>query len=131
MATKFMVTPPEEIVRYDVIAAAFNAERMLRDRKFLVDLACGHKCYTQRLNRTRCPRCTEMLRRSIADGSEDYEGYRAGRVRDEMIWKADPCRQFNERTDLEGNFLRDGPEPDYSKRGKTSKPVAGRNRFGL
>lgn len=72
-----------------------------------------------------------MLRRSIADGSEDYEGFRAGRVRDEMIWKADPCRQFNESTDLEGNFLRDEPEPVYNKRGGRSSPVAGRNRFGL
>lgn len=126
-----MVTPPEEIVRVDYLAMVFNVERMRRDRKRLVDLACGHKCYTNRIGKTRCPRCTEMLRRSIKDGTEDYESYRAGRVHDEMIWRDDPCRQFNELTDLEGNFLRDEPEPVDSRRGGRSSPVASRNRFGL
>lgn len=100
-------TPSERVVRVDHLAAAFNAERMLKDGKFLVDLACGHKAYTSALNKTRCPRCTEMLRRSIADGLEDYESYRKGLTQDHMIWRGDPCRQFNEPTDLSGRFIYD------------------------
>jgi len=101
-------TPAERIVRIDLLALAFNSERMIRDRKRVVDLACSHVSYTAAVNKVRCPRCAEMLRRSLdGTGSEDYEGFRAGQVIDHMIWKADPCRQFNEPTDLEGNFLND------------------------
>jgi hypothetical protein len=36
----------------------------------------------------------------------DWDGYRNLRsVRDDMIWPDDPCRGFNEPTDLAGNFL--------------------------
>lgn len=100
-------TPLEKIVRRDHIATAFNYERMARQRKFLVDLACGHKAYTAAIKRARCPRCTEMLRRSLIDGRENYAAFRDGEVRDGMVWHADPCRQFNEKTDLAGRFADD------------------------
>lgn len=97
-------TPSERIVSRDAFAAIFNVDKMLRDRKFLVDLACGHKAYTRNQNRMVCPRCTEMLRRSIADGGEDWESFRYRQGRDHMKWTKDPCRKFNEETDLAGNF---------------------------
>lgn len=100
-------TPPEEIIQRDHLATALNAERMLRDHKFIVRLACLHWVYTGATGMAVCPRCTEMLKRSITDGTEDYEGYRAGRVRDTMAWKEDPCRQLNEPADLQGNFRRE------------------------
>jgi hypothetical protein len=99
-------TPYERIVRHDLIATAFNVDRMLRDRKFVVELECGHKVYTGAKNKAVCPRCTEMLRRSLL-GDADYEGFRHGDGRDFMVWPEDPCRQFNEPTDLEGRFLND------------------------
>jgi hypothetical protein len=95
MAEKF-TTPSERIVRRHHLAAAFNAEKMLREGKFIVDLACGHKTYTRNLNKAVCPRCTEMLRRSIKDGSEDLESFRYRNGHDTMEWPADPCRQFHE-----------------------------------
>jgi hypothetical protein len=52
--------------------------------------------YTRSIHRVRCPRCTEMLRRSLKDGSEDYEAFRKGDKRDQMIWDEDPCRILNE-----------------------------------
>jgi hypothetical protein len=97
-------TPSERIIARDVLAAAFNAERMIREGKFIVDLECGHKAYTRALNRAVCPRCTEMLRRSIEDGREDWDGFRHHGKLDHMEWPADPCRQFNERTNLAGEF---------------------------
>jgi hypothetical protein len=97
----------EKIVRHDVIASACNKDFVLKERKFFVVLACGHTALTGALNRARCLRCTEMLRRSIADGSEDYDSFRKGLIRDTMIWRNDPVRQFNEPTDLEGNFIYD------------------------
>lgn len=89
-------TPPEKIVKVDELLLIFNAERMLRDRKRVVELACGHLAYTGAVRQFICPRCTEMLRRSIEDGSEDYESYRKGLVRDLMVWPGDPCQRFNE-----------------------------------
>lgn len=100
-------TDLERIVRHDVLANAFNKEFVLAKHKFFVDLECGHKALTGALNKARCLRCTEMLRRSIADGSEDYESFRKGLTRDNMIWLDDPCRTFNEPTDPEGNFVND------------------------
>lgn len=90
-------TPSERIVARDHIATAFNSEKMLQERKFVVDLACGHKVYTRNQNRAVCPRCTEMLKRSIEHGREDWEAFRYRNGRDTMEWPADPCRQFNER----------------------------------
>lgn len=98
---------PERIVEIDHMAAIFNSARMLRDRKFIVILGCGHKVYTRAQNRTVCPRCTEMLRRSIEDGQEDYDSFRKGLTQDRMVWRDDPLRQFNEPTDLAGNFTND------------------------
>lgn len=92
-------TPSEAIVRRDYLTAAFNSERMIREGKFVVDLACGHKTYTCNLNKAVCPRCTEMLCRSIKDGSEDWESFRYRNGRDTMEWPDDPCRQFNEPTE--------------------------------
>lgn len=100
-------TPPERIVEIDALTAVFNAKMMLRDRKFLVHLACGHLTYTRARKSAVCPRCSEMLRRSIADGSEDWESFRQGKVRDRMIWREDPCRAFHEKTDLAGNLVDD------------------------
>lgn len=100
-------TPPERIVSTDVFLMAFNSDLLLKQGKRIVDLACGHKATGRALDKMVCPRCTEMMRRSIADGSEDYEGFRHRGGRDMMAWPADPCRQFNEPTDLGGNFKRD------------------------
>ena len=90
-------TPLERIVSRDHLAAAFNIEKMLRDGQFIVDLACGHKTYTGNLHKATCPRCTEMLRRSIENGTEDWEAFRFRGRLDTMEWLDDPCRQFNER----------------------------------
>lgn len=90
-------TPSERIVSRDHMTAAFNVEKNLCDGKFVVDLACGHKVYTRNLNRATCPRCTEMLRRSIENGSEDWESFRYRNHPDTMDWPDDPCRQFNQR----------------------------------
>lgn len=90
-------TPPERIVARDHLITAFNAEKMIRAGKFVVSLACAHLCYTRNQNTAVCPRCTEMLRRSVEDGREDWDGFRNGSVRDTMEWPADPCRQFNEK----------------------------------
>lgn len=91
-------TPSERIVSRDHLATAFNFEKMIREGKFIVDLACGHKTYTRNLNKATCPRCTEMLRRSIRDGIEDWESFRYRGALDTMEWPGDPCRQFNERS---------------------------------
>lgn len=90
-------TPLENIVAHEHFITAFNLEKVLRDRKFVVQLACGHRVYTSAIYRAVCPRCTEMLKRSIEDGSEDYESFRQGKTSDTMRWSDDPCRQFNER----------------------------------
>jgi hypothetical protein len=42
---------------------------------------------------------------------EDYDGFRNHGMRDTMVWRDDPCRQFNEKTDLGGRFV-DDPEDD-------------------
>ncbi|MGY3581460.1 hypothetical protein ACVIGB_000470 [Bradyrhizobium sp. USDA 4341] len=99
-------TPPEQIVSSEVFVMIFNAEKMIRDGKRLVNLACGHVAYGRALEKMVCPRCREMLRRSIEDGREDYEGFRHGNLPDVMVWPEDPCRQFNEPTDLGGNYKR-------------------------
>lgn len=99
-----LAPPSERIVARDALAVAFNLDKNLRDRKFIVDLACGHKAYTRNLNTMVCPRCTEMLRRSIETGREDWDGFRKGFVKDTMDWPDDPCRQFNEATDLAGAY---------------------------
>jgi hypothetical protein len=96
MATKSIKTPSERIIRRDYLAGVFNGAKMIKDGKFIVELACGHTVYTRALNRTICPRCTEMLRRSIADGTEDWESFRYRNSLDLMVWPNDPCRQFNE-----------------------------------
>lgn len=107
MKTLNVTTPFERIVEFDTFLTVFNAEKMLRDRKFVVSLACGHKVYTASVKRVRCPRCTEMLRRSIDSSDEDYDSFRKGLLPDRMVWRDDPCRQFNEPTDLSGKFLAD------------------------
>lgn len=98
-------TPPEPIIRSDHLLTAFNPDVLLKKRKRFVDLACGHKAITAAISKAVCPRCTEMLRRSIHDGSADWDAFRNHGARDEMAWPADPMRQFNEPTDLAGRFL--------------------------
>jgi hypothetical protein len=100
-------TPPERIVRSDHLLTIYNPDVLLKECKRFVDLACGHKAITSAVSKAVCPRCTEMLRRSIKDGSEDWDAFRNHGARDEMAWPADPMRQFNEPTDLSGNFLRE------------------------
>jgi hypothetical protein len=86
---------PERIVRIDVLAMLDNPHLNILTGR-IVDLACGHKHLTKASNKARCPRCHEMLRRSIKDGSEDYDSFRKGLVRDDMVWEADPLRIFHE-----------------------------------
>lgn len=99
----------EKIISRDHLAAAFNAERMIREGKFLVNLECGHKAYTRNLNKAACPRCREMLRRSIETGQEDWESFRKGLKRDTMEWPQDPCRQFNEQQIWRANLYSTPP----------------------
>ena len=100
-------TPKEKIVGIDELSLLYNYERFLEEGKRVVNLSCGHKVLTKNRLNVSCPRCTEMLKRSIETGEEDYDGYRNHGVRDDMVWKEDPCRMLNERTDLGGNFISD------------------------
>jgi hypothetical protein len=78
---------------------AFNKNLALLGQR-VVDLACGHKALTKNRKKMICPRCTEMLRRSLATGKEDYESFRNGIVRDQMVWEDDPLRFLHE-SDIE------------------------------
>lgn len=99
-------TPRERIMRSDILANIYNPRLFCEKRKLIVDLECGHKAIAHARSRSIvCRRCTEMLRRSLTDSSEDWDAYRHRGKRDEMVWLEDPCRLFNELTDLEGNFL--------------------------
>lgn len=90
-------TPPERIVRTEIIATSFNREHLGKDMtRRIVELACGHLAITCNQKTMICIRCTEMLRRSITSGEEDYESFRHGDRRDLMEWPDDPCRLFNE-----------------------------------
>jgi hypothetical protein len=104
MAIK-IVTDRERIKETDYLATAFNRDRLgtSMSRRIVV-LECGHRAITRNAGSMICPRCTEMLRRSIETGEEDYETFRRGNMKDEMVWPSDPCRVFNEPTDLGGNF---------------------------
>ncbi|MBX3482504.1 hypothetical protein [Phenylobacterium sp.] len=107
MARKYGFKPDRsEILATDWLATACHRER-LRPPERIVDLSCGHKAVTRAARAMQCPRCTEMIRQG-----HDYEGWINNRqhVYDGMIWRADPCRHFNERTDLGGGFI-DEPAP--------------------
>lgn len=99
-------TPPELITGIDPVLTVFNPDVLLNEHKRFVHLACGHRAITSAISKAVCPRCTEMLRRSISDGSADWDAFRHHGARDEMAWADDPMRQFNEPTDLSGGFLR-------------------------
>ena len=97
--------PLERISGIDLLAMVVNQHLIddLLTRRRIVDLACGHKLLTKALKQARCPRCCEMLNRSIQDGSEDYDSFRKGLKRDDMIWEDDMLRIFHEeeyRNDL-------------------------------
>lgn len=94
-----VATPSEKIVDREPMIAMHNAEKFLREGKFVVKLACGHLIYTRNRESAVCLRCSEMLRRSIycsGGEMEDWESFRRGVTRDTMRWKDDPCRVFNE-----------------------------------
>lgn len=93
---KKITTPSEKITRRAHEIGIFNGGQFLRTKKIIVQLACSHYHVTRNIRAAVCPRCSEMLRRSIEDGREDWDGFRNGNVRDWMEWPADPCRQFNE-----------------------------------
>ncbi len=86
----------ERIVETDVLAMIENPHLDIIKDGRVVDLACGHKLLTRAMNRARCPRCREMLRRSLLDGSEDYDSFRKGLVPDRMEWEGDTMRIFHE-----------------------------------
>ena len=86
----------EKIVCTDILLAVVNSNRRSVFAPRVVILACGHRAITKNRKRMICPRCTEMLKRSLADGSEDYESFRDGRIHDSMEWEQDPCRRLNE-----------------------------------
>lgn len=100
--TKAIHTPSERITGIDILLTAFNPDVVLKQR-----LACGHKAITSALNRTVCPRCTEMLRRSLNGGAEDWDAFRHHGAKDTMIWKDDPMRVFHEPTNVMGEFIND------------------------
>lgn len=95
----------EKIIRINFIVTALNRKK-LGDRR-IVDLACGHKAITRATNRCICLRCKEMFRRSCLTGEEDWDAFRHSGQPDHMIWREDPLRGLNERTDSVGNFLND------------------------
>jgi hypothetical protein len=88
--------PLERIVGTDFLAMINSQHLSILTHGRVVDLACGHKLLTKLRKQARCPRCHEMLIRSIKDGSEDYDSFRKGLVRDDMIWEADTMRIFHE-----------------------------------
>jgi hypothetical protein len=91
-----MLTPLRElIIRTDWLLTAHA--HFSNPLKRVVVLGCGHRIVSTRSKRARCLRCEEMLRRSLADGSEDYAAYRAGDAPDRMEWPDDPFRGLNER----------------------------------
>ena len=88
--------PFERIVETDLLAMMANPQiNPIRDGR-IVSLACGHKLLTKALRKARCPRCLEMLQRSITDGSEDYDAFRNHGKRDRMVWPDDPFRMLHE-----------------------------------
>lgn len=95
---------PSRITGTDMLATAINREQLGKNkRNRIVDLECGHKAVTTNKDSMTCPRCVMLIRHGF-----DYDGFRnLGTVRDEMIWREDPCRHFNEPTDLAGNFIND------------------------
>jgi hypothetical protein len=95
---------PEKIIRICELSMIFNYEKFLTTKKRVVDLACGHKAFTGNLERMVCPRCSEMLRRSISGDGEDYDSFRKGLTSDQMIWREDPLRCLNEPTNLSGEY---------------------------
>lgn len=97
----------EKIVRTDFLLMIFNQDRLGigHGRKRAVDLACGHKTLTAAWHAAVCHRCTEMLRRSINDGEEDYDAFRNHGGHDLMVWPDDPLRQFHEPADLAGRLM--------------------------
>jgi hypothetical protein len=95
-------TPYERILRIDIFYHVWANVPLGPGKPRIVDLDCGHKALTRNLNRMICPRCTEMLRRSIATGEEDYETFRHGHGEDRMVWEGDPCRGLNERNPWRG-----------------------------
>lgn len=95
----------ERITSTDLLSLVLNGDEFLRTKRRVVDLACGHKTITAAAGQASCPRCQEMLQRSVDGGQEDYDAFRNHGARDRMIWRADPLRQFHEPTDLAGNFL--------------------------
>ncbi|MBL0928542.1 MAG: hypothetical protein IBJ15_00225 [Alphaproteobacteria bacterium] len=93
-----IATPPEKIVETD-LAATVSARGQLGDAmtRRIVLLACGHRAVARNLTKMVCPRCTEMLRRSMETGDVDYVGFRNGRREDDMEWPEDRCRAANEK----------------------------------
>lgn len=96
----------EGITCTDLIATAFNRHR-LKGRTRVVRLECGHAAITAAFGRCICLRCVEMFKRSVADGSEDWDAFRHMGGLDDMAWKGDPCRVLNEPHDLVGNPKRE------------------------
>jgi hypothetical protein len=87
----------EKITSTAVLETAYNRKKLGPDMcRRIVNLACGHMAITRNQRVARCARCEEMLRRSVADGREDYDSFRKGKIRDTMEWPDDPCRTFNE-----------------------------------
>jgi hypothetical protein len=92
-----ITTGRERIVETDYIATAFNRERLGPNMiRRIVKLECSHRAITSNSGAMKCPRCNEMLKRSIATGEEDYESFRKGLVPDHMDWPDDPCVLFNQ-----------------------------------
>lgn len=96
-----------QIVATDILATSFNqAGLKIEKGERIVDLSCGHKAVTNNQRDMTCPRCAQLLVHGM-----DYEAWISGNggTLDGMIWREDPCRFANERTDLAGNFV-DDPE---------------------
>lgn len=79
----------ERIVETDLLLTIANRDAA-NPLNRIVRLACGHLRQTRNMRTARCPRCEEMLRRSLHDGSADYDAFRHHGARDSMTWLADP-----------------------------------------
>lgn len=96
MDLRSIMTPSEPIIETEPMLLLVNFEKFISTGKRVVRLACGHLHLTKNKKSSVCPRCTEMLRRSVKDGSEDHESFRRGSVIDRMDWCVDPCIILNQ-----------------------------------
>ncbi|NTF17766.1 hypothetical protein G6L37_05085 [Agrobacterium rubi] len=99
-----------KIVGIDVLATAFNKERLSRGER-VVQLSCRHSAVSKNRRSMVCPRCDQLMRHGM-----DYDSWIRGVTigYDGLRWPDDPLRLLNERTDLEGRYFDEPAEYDQA-----------------